>query len=136
MRIQLLNTEHILHINQQVCSREKQASTCLDTGKVESALAAAFYPGSPPFQHGGVAAVAGALCYFLTKNHAFLDGNKRTAGIASAVFLDMNGYCLQYPIDEKNNYNAWASIIEKIACSTLSKDEMMGWYDQHKNIKT
>ncbi len=37
---------------------------------------------------------AKAACYFesIVRNHVFLDGNKRTAVVAAARFLAMNGY--------------------------------------------
>ena len=35
---------------------------------------------------------AAAYGYFLTANHPFVDGNKRTALAATLVFLDVNGY--------------------------------------------
>lgn len=131
MKIQLLNAEQVLMINQQICAQEKQKSLCAHPHKLESAIAAAYYPGVYPFQYGGLTSVAGALCYFLTQAHAFFDGNKRTAGLASAVFLDMNGYELIYPIDLKKNHNAWAEIIEKTAQSMISKEVLMRWYKRH-----
>lgn len=132
MKIQLLDAEHVLIINQAVCAREKQTSRCRSRHALESALGAAYYPGVYPFQYGGLVSVAGALCYFLTQAHAFIDGNKRTAGIASAILLDINGYGLRYPIDLRKNHNAWVDIIEKVAQSAVSKEALMRWYEQHK----
>jgi death-on-curing family protein len=132
MNIQLLNAEQVLAINQAVCAQEKQTSHCRNHHALESAIGAAFYPGVYPFQYGGLASVAGALCYFLTKAHAFLDGNKRTAGIASTIFLDINGYELHYAIDIKKSRNAWAEIIEQAAQSVISKETLMKWYETHK----
>jgi death-on-curing protein len=37
---------------------------------------------------------AGALLHSLAHNHAFVDGNKRTALIATYVFYRLNGYML------------------------------------------
>jgi death on curing protein len=132
MKIQLLDAEHVLTINQAVCAQEKQPSRCRSHHALESALGAAYYPGVYPFQYGGLASVAGALCYFLTQAHAFIDGNKRTAGIASAILLDINGYELCYPIDLRKNHNAWVDIIEKVAQSAVSKETLMRWYERHK----
>lgn len=74
-------------------------SECLNTGKIESAIASAFYPGTYPFAHGGFAKVAGALCFYLVKAHAFLDGNKRTGALAAITFLNMHGLDVEYPVD-------------------------------------
>ncbi|MBI5620630.1 type II toxin-antitoxin system death-on-curing family toxin [Candidatus Gottesmanbacteria bacterium] len=35
---------------------------------------------------------AGALCHSLIKNHAFVDGNKRTSLLSTMTFLELNGY--------------------------------------------
>lgn len=37
---------------------------------------------------------AAAYAYLLCKNHPFIDGNKRTAAIATNTFLALNGYRL------------------------------------------
>lgn len=41
--------------------------------------------------HPEPAAIAAAYLYHIVMSHAFLDGNKRTACLASVVFLDANG---------------------------------------------
>lgn len=38
---------------------------------------------------------AAALLYSLARNHAFIDGNKRTAALATDVFFALNGYVLE-----------------------------------------
>lgn len=131
-KFQLLTLDHVLYINQEVCDNVDQRSVCLDKGKIESALGATFYPGHYPFQHGGIAKVAGALCFFLTKAHGFLNGNKRTAMLASTMLLDINHYNLVYPANTENEMTALTDVIQKIATSELSKEELMMWYDQHK----
>ncbi len=42
----------------------------------------------------GVFDMAAVLCLRVCKNHAFLDGNKRTALLATAAFLFLNGWLL------------------------------------------
>ena len=42
---------------------------------------------------------AGAMSYNLANAHAFYDGNKRTALIASLVFMEANGWELLYPMN-------------------------------------
>jgi death-on-curing protein len=39
--------------------------------------------------------MAAAYLFHIVKNHAFLDGNKRTALVAALVFLDINGVSLE-----------------------------------------
>jgi death-on-curing protein len=40
------------------------------------------------------AALAAAYGYGISRNHAFIDGNKRTALVAAELFLQLNGWCL------------------------------------------
>src|SRR5579862_909435 len=115
--IKLLSVDDILEINQAVCTSVKHESVCMDRTKIESALGAAFYPGDYPFYYGGVPRVAGALCYFIIKAHAFMDANKRTGVLSSTLFLDLNGYELVYPVKTKGGITALTDIIEKAAAS-------------------
>ena len=65
-----------------------------DTGLLESAIdrprsRLAYEPESLLFD------LAAALCVGIAKNHPFIDGNKRTALLASGAFLFLNGYALE-----------------------------------------
>lgn len=40
----------------------------------------------------GVIDKAGAFFHSLSRNHAFVDGNKRTSTVALILFLELNGY--------------------------------------------
>lgn len=132
MKITLLALDDILEINHKICVTVKQKSICMDQGKVESALGAAFYPGDYPFQYGGIPKVAGALCYFLIKAHAFMDANKRTAAMAAALLMDLNGYELVYSLKIKTGVTAFTDMVEKAASSHKSKDQLIEWFDRHK----
>jgi death-on-curing protein len=61
-----------------------------DVGLLESALGrpknAAAYGNPNLFQ------LAAAYGYGISRNHPFIDGNKRTAFIATELFLELNGY--------------------------------------------
>lgn len=124
--------EAVLEVNKIVCEEGGNPHQCLSTGKIESAISSAFYPGSYPFAHGGLAKVAGALCFYLVKAHAFLDGNKRTGALVAITFLNMHGLDLAYPLDEDKNINGLAEIIDGCAASTLSQEELKSWFDNHK----
>ena len=47
-----------------------------------------------------LASKAAALLQSLVLNHAFVDGNKRTAVLATLVFLDLNGYVVRWDQNE------------------------------------
>lgn len=122
----------VLAVNKYVCEQGGNPYHCYDVGKVESAVSTAFYPGTYPFAHGGIPKVAGALCFYLVKSHAFMDGNKRTGALVAITFLNQHGLDLKYPLNEKKGINALADVIEKCSASKLDKDELIEWFDAHK----
>ena len=104
----------------------------MNKGKIESAVHTAFYPGSYPFSAGGIAKIAGALCFYLVKAHAFIDGNKRVGNLVAITFMNLNGWDLSYPKEEENGKCALANIIEQCAASEIGKEELIEWFDNHK----
>ena len=44
--------------------------------------------------------LAAAYAFGIAKNHPFIDGNKRTAFVLAAVFLEINGFTLDAPEPE------------------------------------
>lgn len=101
------------------------ASGIRDQGLFESALArpqnlAAY--GEPD-----AAALAAAYAYGLAKNHAFVDGNKRTALISLEYFLDLNGFVLT--ADDAQ----CVLVILSIASGAFTEDTLADWI--RKNMK-
>lgn len=132
MQIYIPTTEQIIATNKYLCEQQGNPFSVLERGKIESALHSAFYPGSYPFSAGGIAKIAGALCFYLVKAHAFMDGNKRTGALVAIVFMEENGWKLSYPKQESNGKTGLANIIESCAAGKVSKDEVMEWFDLHK----
>jgi death-on-curing family protein len=130
-RVVLIDAALVADIAKRICGPDYR---CYDLGKVESALHSAFYPGSYPFAHGGVATIAGALAFYLTKAHAFMDGNKRTALVAATTFLALNGHDLVYPFDTKTGHNELADAVEGCAAGTIGIDELKDWFERHKVV--
>ncbi len=64
---------------------------------------------------------AAILFYLLVKNHAFVDGNKRTAALALIEFLERNGYTLNAANDELYQFTI------DVASSVLGKEEVEMW---------
>ncbi len=134
MKVKQPTVGGIIKINEYVCNEGGNPHMQLAgaSGKIESAIHSAFYPGSYPFVHGGVAGMAGALTFYLTQAHAFQDGNKRTAAIAGSAFMEMNGWELRYAIDIDTHRNDFADMILKCASGEASKEEVIGWFEDHK----
>ena len=84
-----LTVDEIILINAKVFDGNAKLR---DRGLLESAVArpqaSAFGEDAYPTLHKKAA----ALLESLTRNHAFVDGNKRTATIALVQFLEKNGY--------------------------------------------
>lgn len=59
-------------------------------------------------------AQAAALGYSVANNHAFIDGNKRTALLTLMVFLRRNGYRIHFGME-------WADIMEGVASGSVSR---------------
>jgi death-on-curing protein len=99
------------------------ASGIRDTGLFESAMArpenlAAY--GQPD-----AAALAAAYAFGIAKNHAFVDGNKRTALIALEYFLELNDFVLA--ADDSQ----CVFVILSIASGAFSEDKLTGWIRNH-----
>lgn len=69
---------------------------------------------------------AAALFESLSQNHPFIDGNKRTAMTATAVFLELNGRKLQFEDDA-----AYGWIIGLYESGRMNKKEIESWLRDH-----
>src|SRR5262249_29168572 len=69
---------------------------------------------------------AASLFESLAQNHLFVDGNKRTAFIATAVFLTLNG--LEMTFDDARAYD-W--LIELFKTHRLTQAEVDSWLRRH-----
>jgi death-on-curing protein len=65
--------------------------------------------------------LAAAYSISITRNHPFIDGNKRSGLLAAYVFLSLNGYRLTAPEAEA------AVIMTALAAGTLAEEEFSAW---------
>src|SRR5712691_6364372 len=81
--------EFIIAVHERLIAEYGGSPGLRDEGLLESALARPMHR----FKYGNPSLVEMAASYALgiAKNHAFMDGNKRTAFVAAAVFLARNG---------------------------------------------
>jgi death-on-curing protein len=63
--------------------------------------------------------VAAAYLFYICSNHAFIDGNKRTALAACLVFLEEN----QLLADEKLPIDDWEAFVLDVAASRIDRDQ-------------
>jgi death-on-curing protein len=73
------------------------------------------------FLHSTIFEMAAAYGFHLCQNHAFIDGNKRTAGMAMFTFLQLNGL---EPVASEADYYA---TMMAVASGQMSKEELAVW---------
>jgi len=72
-----------------------------------------------------VEAKAAHLLYFVTKNHSFVDGNKRIAAALFICFLQQNGILLRKDGNKRIDDNALVALTLMIAASKPSEKDLM-----------
>ena len=89
--VRFLSVANVLAIHADTIAEEGGSAGVRDIGLLESAVAMpqATYEGA--YLHHGIAAMAAAYLFHLCQNHAFVDGNKRTAAFSTVLFLALNG---------------------------------------------
>lgn len=71
----------------------------LNLGLLESAIAQPQQGFGGEFLHNDLASMAAAYLFHIVMNHPFADGNKRTGMHTALVFLELNGYELDVPVE-------------------------------------
>jgi len=88
-----------------------------DEALLSSAIAApqATFGGQSPY--ADVVEIAAAYLYYLCRNHAFNDGNKRVAMASAIVFLRLNG------IEPAADSPQWETLMLDVASSLLEREQ-------------
>ena len=95
MSLEFLTIEDVLKIHALQLARYGGADGLRDQGLLESALAQPQAGFGGDFVHDGLFAMAAAYLFHIVRNHAFVDGNKRTGLLSTLVFLDINGIVIE-----------------------------------------
>ena len=116
MRPEFLEVEDVLQIHADQLKRYGGLSGVRDLGLLESAVSMprATYAGE--FLHGDLFAMAAAYLFHITRNHPFLDGNKRTGAASALVFLDL------HEIEETASDDALYDLVIGVATGTAGKE--------------
>jgi death-on-curing protein len=91
-----LDVADVLEMHALQLARYGGADGVRDLGLLESAVAQARATWDGAFVHADLFSMAAAYLFHLVKNHAFVDGNKRTGLLAALVFLDLNGISIEH----------------------------------------
>ena len=73
----------------------------------------------------GIVEKASALGFFLCRNHAFVDGNKRVGHAALEIMLVLNGLELSASVD------AQEAIMLRLADGGMDREEFTAWVRSH-----
>ena len=69
--------------------------------------------------------LAASYAFGIARNHAFIDGNKRTALVVSEGFLRVNGMKVVSTPEEK--YFTFVNLAE----GSLTEEELTAWFTEH-----
>lgn len=115
-----LSLGEVVILHRAVVAESGGADGIRDLGALESSLA------QPRATFGGIDLYpslidkAAAVGYGLAMNHPFIDGNKRIAHAAMAVFLELNGSRIDAAVDDQERLmlDLAAGLIERAALVT------------------
>ena len=91
-----------------------------DEGLLDSALQRA--ENKLAYGNPDIVDMAAAYAFGIARNHPFIDGNKRTALVASFTFLHVNGWTMTSSQDEN------VRIFLDLASGHLTEDELAAWF--------
>jgi death-on-curing protein len=69
--------------------------------------------------------LAASYAFGIARNHAFVDGNKRTALVVSEAFLRLNGFRVAAAPEDK--YLTFLHLAE----GSLSEPDLAAWFTRH-----
>lgn len=117
-----LTTEQVLFIHSRLIDKTGGSHGIRDLGLLQSAVS------RPRATFGGrelypdIFQKAAALIESLTKNHPFIDGNKRTAIASAGIFLEKNGYLLETTQEELERF------ARRLAAGKVSFEDAVKWF--------
>lgn len=114
-----------LAIHQRQLSEHGGADGVRDQGMLESAIGRprnmfAYTDPTPD-----VCALAASYAFGIARNHAFIDGNKRTAAVVCETFLELNG--MELVASDAELYPVFLAL----AAGELSELQFAAWLSQH-----
>ena len=118
-----LQHEVVLAIHEEQLAEHGGGAGVRDPGLLDSALARprnAAGDGKPD-----AAQLAAAYAFGLTRNHPFIDGNKRTGYVALELFLELNGHPLVAGDEE-----AVVTMLA-VAAGEMSEEQLATWIRAH-----
>ena len=117
-----LTAEQVLFIHARLLAETRGEHGILDPGLLQSAVARPPATFDRQDLYPGLFSKAAALLESLMGNHAFVDGNKRTA-IMAGLLLRFNGYRLTADNQQLEAF------MHQCAQHLVSLDQMVSWFE-------
>ena len=120
-----LSADDLIAVHQRMIREFGGDAGIRDRGLLESAAAmpAAGFGGE--LFHQGIDEQAAACLFHICRNHAFVDGNKRTALAAAEIFIRLNGRELSASDEQLE------ALTLGVARGTTSKEQCLAFFKQH-----
>ena len=109
----------VLVIHDRQIARHGGASGMRDIALLEAACARPI--NLHAYEDPTLPKLAASYAFGISKAHAFVDGNKRTAFVAAATFLRLNGYGFRPDLVEG------LKMVEGLAADRVSQDAFADW---------
>jgi death on curing protein len=113
-----LSIELVLELHHDQIRTLGGSSGVRDIGLLNSALAMPPQTFGGELLHSTIYEQAAAYLFYISRNHPFIDGNKRTAYAAMQTFLELNGYAINLSDEEE------IDLVLQVAQGNMSKEEL------------
>ncbi len=118
-----IDLDLVLLMHEYSLSAHGGAEGIRNKGLLESALAT---PQNLSLSESpSLSALAAAYLVSIIKNHAFVDGNKRTAWVTARTFLALNGVSVVFDALETIVF------VESVAVGVVDRTEATIWFEEH-----
>jgi len=123
--ILFLTLDEALLLHHEQIERYGGDPSVRDLGLLQSALAMPQAGFGGQYLHGFPTEMAAAYLFHVVRNHAFVDGNKRTGLAAALAFLKLNN--VKYTFKKK----AIEELVLSVASGATDKPEVIAYFRKH-----
>ena len=118
-----IDLEVVLAIHDEQLAEHGGQAGVRDRGLLESALARP----RNQYEYGesSLARLAAAYAFGISRNHPFLDGNKRTSMVVAELFLELNG------LELSASDAACVATFLSLAAGELTEDDLAHWVTEN-----
>ncbi len=123
--LSFISTPYAIKLHDSIIEKEGGVLGVLNLGLLESALNAPQQTFFGIFLNNSIFHMAASLLVGISKNHAFRDGNKRTAVMVTVVFLRVNGYEITV------QQSAMTQLVLDVVENRITKEKVADYLQTH-----